>query len=148
MKNFKFFFLFFMASAITGTSCQEKGMPAKIPYVFKIVDSAGNNLVGDSTHLNRYNIDSIRSYIILGTFVDTSSTGFYINKNYSSGYYFEGVTDKNFDAHFLLKYNSVEEDTIRVVYGKDNINVFQNNQLIFSKYNLSQVPAVEFNILK
>ena len=126
--------------------CQEKGQPAKIPYVFRIIDSTGNNLVGDSTHPNRYNVDSIKSYYRLGTVY--KSGGFLINKNYYSGYYFEGVTDKNFDAHFLLKYNSLEGDSIRVLYGKDNINVFQNNQLIFSKYNLSQVPPVEFNIIK
>lgn len=81
MKKMKtLLYLLTMVSFAT-MGCQERGMPAKIPYIFRIVDSLGYNLVGDSINLNRYNVDSIKSYYKLGA--TYKSGGFIINKNYT-----------------------------------------------------------------
>ena len=147
MKKIKIFHYLFIILIVTVIGCQERGMPAKIPYVFWIKDMNGNNLVGDSINPNRYNIDSIRYFNIMGNIIDSTKNEFRINKNIS-GYYFDGATTINSNITYKLLYNKNEADTIRIAYGKDNINVYQNNQLIFSKYNLSQVPPVEFNIIR
>ncbi|MCC7534099.1 MAG: hypothetical protein IT246_09180 [Bacteroidia bacterium] len=137
-----------MLYSIIIIGCQERGQPAKIPYIFWIKDSTGNNLVGDSVAPKRYNVDSIKSTIIFRNNQISNSGSFHISKDYYKGYFFEGGTDINFVTRYLLIYNSFDSDTISVAYGKDNINVYKNNTLIFSKYNLSQVPPVEFNIIK
>jgi len=128
--------------------CQERGQPARFSYHFWIKDSTGINLVGDSIDLNRYFVDSVIYFNINGNIVDSNRNELLATKDFYKGYYFGAGISTNTDRSYVLKYNSIEKDTLRVVYGKDNINVFQNNQLIFSKYNLSQVPPVEFNIIK
>ncbi|HNL83942.1 MAG TPA: hypothetical protein PKO18_01820 [Chitinophagales bacterium] len=129
--------------------CQEKGMERPFSYVFWIKDILGNNLLGDSSNPNRYHIDSIRyNYIIGGVVVDTMENELEINYSYYKGYFLSSLINTNTEITALLKYNNIEKDTIQIIYGKDNIKVFQNSQLIFSKNNLSQIPPEEFNIIK
>jgi len=128
--------------------CQERGQPAKIPYVFRIIDSTGNNIVGDSLNPNRYIVDSIKYYLFAYGHPIYPGNYMQIKFDYYKGYSFTASTDVNVTSYYLLRYNSLEDDTLKVVYGMDNINVYKNDILIFSKYNLSQVPPVEFNIIK
>lgn len=129
--------------------CQERGMKRPFSYVFWIKDSVGVNLVGDSSNPNRYFADSIKyNYILNGVVMDTLENKLNIYYNYYKGYFLSSLISTNKKIIALLTYNKNERDTIRLVYGKDNINVYKNNILIFSKYNLSQVPPVEFNIIK
>jgi len=85
---------------------------------------------------------------INGNIIDTNRNELNVNYNYYKGYFLDALINNNMNVSYVLKYNTTEKDTINIIYGEDNINVFQNNQLIFSKYNLSQVPPVEFNIIK
>lgn len=129
--------------------CQERGMDKGFSCVFYIKDSIGNNLVGDSITPNRYFVDSIKcSFNLNGQVYDTSRNYISFGKDFYKGYAFFVPINYNTTINYLLVYNSIEKDTCKVIYGKDNINVYQNKQLIFSKYNLSRVPPVEFNIIK
>ncbi|HNY54142.1 MAG TPA: hypothetical protein PKI86_00885 [Chitinophagales bacterium] len=138
-----------LVSFTFATSCQESGMDRPFSYIFWIRDSMGNNLVGDSIMPNQYFADSIRyNYIINGIVRDTLKNEASVGKDYTKGYGFSSLINNNTTITALLKYNKNEKDTIKVVYGKDNIQVYKNSLLIFSKNNLSQVPPVEFNIIK
>lgn len=129
--------------------CQERGQPGILSYSFFIVDSAGNNIVGDSIHPNRYHIDSIRfNYIFSNGQIDTSNHIVYM-KDYYKGYvFFAGFTTKSREIHYLLKYNSTDQDTFNAVWNKDNVYVYKNNKLIYSKLNLSLTDQLVFNIIK
>lgn len=127
--------------------CQEIGQPGIRPFNFKVIDNIGNNLIGDSINPNRYHIDSVKSYYKIGSVFKEG--GFSIYNDFYTGYNFSGgVSTKNYDVTFLLKYNSLANDTIRVIYPKNKISVYQNNNLIFSKDNLSEIPPVKFSIIK
>jgi|JI6StandDraft_1071083.scaffolds.fasta_scaffold41932_3 hypothetical protein len=149
MKNFKFLFSQFIITTILLLSCQERGQPGILSYSFYIVDSLGNNIVGDSITPKRYHIDSMKfNYIFSNGQIDTNNYIKYA-KDYYRGYVLNsGITTNQTEINYLLKYNNTERDTFKTVWHKDNIQVYQNNQLIYSKNNLSVTTLIEFNIIK
>ncbi len=146
MKYCKYLLMVFSFIII---ACQERGQPGILSYSFYIVDSLGNNIVGDSVTPKQYHIDSMKfNYILSNGQVDTTNHIKY-GVDYYKGYVFNaGVTTKQRAINYLLQYNSTERDTFKAVWSKDNIKVYQNNQLVFSKYNLSLTTPLVFNIIK
>ena len=129
--------------------CQEKGQPAPYIYSFSIVDSiGGQNLVGDSVIIRRYHIDSVKFYSADGSILRTNFPK-HIRIN-NEGYEYGVTTGTNSSDNFLIKYNNQvsENDTINVIYGEHNVNIYRNNQLIFNKEDISQTTKVHFNIIK
>jgi hypothetical protein len=146
-------------SLILILSCQEREQPVPYFYSFSIVDSVnGENLIGDSTNTNRYNIDSIKFLRIIGNNVSEPSSEYYnLENNPISGYKFiirtsispKGTGIKS-NVTYLIKYNNnvAENDTLNTIYGINTINVYRNNELIYNNENISQTTEIHFNIIK
>lgn len=154
LKNYTHILTLFFGLLFTVSCGTIDKFPLKYNYHFSIVDSIGNNLVGDSNNTRRYNISELKFYSADGTIL---RTGFpqtvemiTLGGIYFAGYKFGVRTTTNSNDSFLIKYNSLisNHDVINVVYGKDNINVFQNRVLIYHKENISQTTEIYFNIVK
>lgn len=132
------------------TSCIDRNMPLKYEYNFSIVDSNGVNLVGDTINRKRYDLDSIKCYSADGNYslIEDFPPLRYLDG--LDGYIFGVPTRANLTHEYIIKYNgsSFEKDTIRVNYGKNDINVHRNNQLIFQKEDISQTTEIHFKIIK
>ncbi|MFN8282932.1 MAG: hypothetical protein U0U67_06935 [Chitinophagales bacterium] len=151
MKTVKALYLFISICIITlFWACQEKGMSNRIRYTysFSIVDSNYNNLVGDTQHPNRYYQDSIKFYSKNGSVLRTN---FPNNVQIgSSGYIYGVISQSNTIDEYIIKYNSniIENDTLSIMYGNDNVLVKRNSQSILNKNNISQTTEIHFDIIK
>lgn len=152
MKKMKILLYLLTMVSLAIIGCQERGMGNRIRYTysFLIVDSANNNLVGDTTYRKRYYLDSIKFYSADGSNILSTNFPQTIYGNGLSGYIYKANAQSNFNQKFIIRYNpmALEDDTIYVVYGKDNIIVNRNNQLIFNKNNISQSTDITFQIIK
>jgi len=135
-----------LLSIIFLISCQERGQPVKYCYSFSIVDSFGQNLIGDTINLRRYRADSIGFYALDGT----QRTNYPYLTNGVDGYICGAFTTTNSNDKFIIKYNAniSLNDTINVIYGNRNVNIYKSNQLLFNKNNISQTTEIHFDIIK
>lgn len=131
------------------SGCTDRGMPAKYTYSFSIVDSSGINIVGDTSNRKIYYLDSIKFYTIDGTIIQNKFPT-YIDGNGVDGYSYGVITLLNSNETYIIKYNNIifYNDTISVRYGKHNVNIYRNNELIFNKEDISQTTEIHFNIIK
>lgn len=146
MRRIKLIITFYILILI---SCQEsRNQPIRYWYSFSMVDSSGNNLIGDSEHSRRFYIDSIRFYSVDGSL----RTNFpqQINGSSLTGYTYTVYTQANLADNFIINYNAnaLNNDTMNIIYGLDNIKVNRNNYLMYYKENISQTTDVTFKILK
>ena len=152
MKMAKSLSLYIGIIVLLATSCIDRNMPLKYDYHFSVVDSNGINLVGDTINRKKYYLDSIKCYSADGNNIlaDDFPPRRYLSGNSLVGYIFGVSITTNSKQNFILKYSesSIEKDTIMVNYGKNNVNVYRNNQLILNKEDISQTTEIHFKIIK